>query len=43
MIGSTLHDYNNDWSNQEKLFDMTEYYDRQIGILEKSKEICNFE
>lgn len=38
LIGAILHDHHNDWSNRQKLFDMSEYYDKQSSILEKIKK-----
>ena len=38
LIGAILHDHHNEWSNQQKLFDMTEYYDKQSSIIEKVKK-----
>ena len=35
LIGAVLHDDHNDWSNQQRLFDMAEYYDKQSSILIK--------
>ncbi len=35
LIGAVLHDDHNDWSNQQRLFDMAEYYEKQSSILMK--------
>lgn len=35
LIGAVLYDDHNDWSSQHRLFDMTEYYEKQSNILKK--------
>ena len=35
LIGATLYDDHNDWSRCQKLFDMTEYFNKQSSILAK--------
>lgn len=35
LIGAVLYDDHNDWSSQQRLFDMTEYYEKQSSILMK--------
>lgn len=38
LIGSVLNDDHNDWSNQQRLFDMTEYFDKQSNIFMKIRQ-----
>lgn len=35
LIGAVLYDDHNDWSNRQRCFDMTEYYEKQSSILMK--------
>ena len=38
LIGAILYDDHNDWSNCNRLFDMTEYYEKQSSILAKFRK-----